>query len=253
MIHQIRKILREKGQGLTEYVLILAFIAGIAFMIFGGNGSLKGTVVGTFSETVRILGGLFDEKTDWGHADPNTFGTANSAERLAYDQNALANLADFFIGKTRKEISDKWFNQIQVAENDGGIMVGWFQQNDDKSMKFVPKFYKAEANSIFDLMQGGSGDATKYDSTNQYLVSDYVRYQFTQSSGDGAAAGNGVRIKFEYDKSAGANKPNDWVVTKVIIANDRNSQNNSGINSAGLEMTVTSDHTRTPTSTQLKN
>lgn len=242
----------EKGQGITEYVLILAFVAGIAFMMFGGNGSLRGTLVHTFSETVSILGGMFDEKIDWGHADPNTFDDSNQAERLAYDQNALANLADFFIGKTRKEISDKYFDNIGNAEKNGGIMVGWFQQNDDKSMKFVSKSYKGEENSIFDLMQGGSGDATKYDSTNQYLVSDYVRYQYTQPSGDQAAAGNGVRIKFEYDKSAGTNKPDEWVVTKVIIANDRNSQNNSGLNSSGLEMTVNSDHTRTPTSTQLK-
>ena len=28
----------EKGQGLTEYVLILAFVAGLAMMIFGGGG-----------------------------------------------------------------------------------------------------------------------------------------------------------------------------------------------------------------------
>lgn len=251
MLNQFRKTIKEKGQGLTEYVLVLAFIAGIAFMMFGGNGNLKGTVVDTFTETVRILAGLFDEKTDWGHADPSTFNDSNSGERLAYDQNALANLADFFIGKSRKEIADNYLNYIGSAENNGGIMVGWFQQNDDGSMRFVPKSYKAEANSIFDLMQGGSGDATKYDPTNQYLVSDYVRYQFTQPSGDGAAAGNGVRIKFEYDKSAGTNKPNEWVVTKVIIANDRNSQNNSGLNSSGLEMTVTSDHSRTPTSTQL--
>ena len=252
MLYQFRRTIKEKGQGLTEYVLILAFIAGVAFVMFGGSGSLKGTVADTFTETVKILAGLFDEKTDWGHADPSTFNDSNSSERLSYDQNALGNIASFFIGKTRKDIADHYLNNIGSAENNGGIMVGWFQQNDDGSMKFVSKSYKAEANSIFDLMQGGSGDATKYDPTNQYLVSDYVRYQFTQPSGDGAAAGNGVRIKFEYDKSAGANKQNEWVVTKVTIANDRNSQNSSGLNSSGLEMTVTSDGTRTPTSTQLK-
>ena len=250
---KMMRIKSEKGQGLTEYVLILAFVAGIAMMMFGGGG-LKGTLVNTFTETVSILGGLLDEKVDWGHADPNTFNDSNSAERLAYDQNALGNLAAFFIGKTRQELANYFSAQgLNNAEKDGGIMVGWFQQNNDetKSMKFEPKFYTADPNSIFDLMQGGTGDATKYDSTNQYLVSDYVRYQYTQPSGNNAAAGNGVRIKFEYDKQG--KTQNEWVVTQVIIANDRNSQNNSGLNSSGLEITVTADGTRTPTSTQLHN
>lgn len=54
-------IITEKGQGLIEYVLILAFIAGLALMIFSGGGSLKGAVVSTFSETSRLLGSLFEE------------------------------------------------------------------------------------------------------------------------------------------------------------------------------------------------
>lgn len=253
MRKKIKKTITEKGQGLTEYVLILAFIAGIAFVMFGGEGDFKGTLVDTFNKANRTLAGLFGEKFDWGHANPDTFNSSNSAERLAYDQEQLGNLGDFFIGKTRKEIADNYFNNIGNAEKDGGIMVGWFQKDENQNTIFVPQSYKAEANSIFDLMQDGIRDGSNYDPTNQYLVSDYVRYQYTQPSGNGAAAGNGVRIKFEYDKSAGANKQNQWVVTKVIIANDRNSQNNNGLNSSGLEITIDSNHTKTPTSTQLHN
>ena len=106
MLNRFRRTKGEKGQGLTEYVLILAFIAGLAFMMFGGNGSLKGTVVGTFTETVSILAGMFDEKVDWGNANPDTFNSSNSDARLAADQKALENLANFFIGKTKKEVKD---------------------------------------------------------------------------------------------------------------------------------------------------
>lgn len=47
---KISKYLKEKGQGLTEYVLILAFIAGVAMAIFG-NGGLKTTLANTLDNT----------------------------------------------------------------------------------------------------------------------------------------------------------------------------------------------------------
>ena len=50
----------KKGQGLTEYVLILAFIAGVAFMIFG-NGGLKATVSSTFNKTVELIASINED------------------------------------------------------------------------------------------------------------------------------------------------------------------------------------------------
>lgn len=48
MLTSMRKFFKEKGQGLTEYVLILAFVAGLAYIMFGETG-LKTTVKSTFS------------------------------------------------------------------------------------------------------------------------------------------------------------------------------------------------------------
>lgn len=49
MLTSMRKFFKEKGQGLTEYVLILAFVAGVAYMMFANTG-LKSTVSSTFGE-----------------------------------------------------------------------------------------------------------------------------------------------------------------------------------------------------------
>ena len=118
MMSRIRKTIREKGQGLTEYVLILAFIAGIAFMMFGGNGSLKGTLANTFTETVRMLAGLFGEDDGYVTASKNykyyftkykdlssdELSGKSSAERLKADQEGLALIASLFLGKTKDEV-----------------------------------------------------------------------------------------------------------------------------------------------------
>ncbi len=48
MLTSMRKFFKEKGQGLTEYVLILAFVGALAFMMFGGSDTMKSSVVSTF-------------------------------------------------------------------------------------------------------------------------------------------------------------------------------------------------------------
>ncbi len=56
MLTSMRKFFKEKGQGLTEYVLILAFVAGIAFVMFGSGSTLKSTVSSTFSTAHSQIG-----------------------------------------------------------------------------------------------------------------------------------------------------------------------------------------------------
>lgn len=54
MLVSMRKFFAEKGQGLTEYVLILAFVAGLAYLMFTSSG-LKGTVQDTFSKSQSMI------------------------------------------------------------------------------------------------------------------------------------------------------------------------------------------------------
>jgi Flp pilus assembly pilin Flp len=51
----LKHYLNRKGQGLTEYVLLLAFIAGLAMMLNGAN--LGGTVKGVVNDLAALLGG----------------------------------------------------------------------------------------------------------------------------------------------------------------------------------------------------
>ena len=115
MLKQIRVVLREKGQGLTEYVLILAFVAGLAMMIFGGG--LKETVASTFSETVEILANLNSTKSNYyaehfeeyhmlKRAELQALG--KDKERVDMDLSALQNIADGLIGKDLQWLFDNF-------------------------------------------------------------------------------------------------------------------------------------------------
>ena len=51
MLTSMRIIFKEKGQGLTEYDLILAFVAMIAYAMINGENGLKSTISSTFSDS----------------------------------------------------------------------------------------------------------------------------------------------------------------------------------------------------------
>ena len=51
MLTSMREFFKGKGQGLIEYVLILAFVAMIAYAMINGENGLKTTVSSTFSDS----------------------------------------------------------------------------------------------------------------------------------------------------------------------------------------------------------
>lgn len=208
---KMMRIKSEKGQGLTEYVLILAFVAGIAMMMFGGGG-LKGTLVNTFTETVSILGGLFDEKIDWGKMDPSkSFNDSNQAERYQHDQKMLENLANFFMGMEKKDVA-KLLNSVgdvTKTSDSGNILLGNIVRDENGNVHFLVRSLKANPTEegyigtmtindgtynygyndrIFNWMQGDYGPKDNrsynldYASSYNYMVSDYAIEQFKRDN-----------------------------------------------------------------------
>ena len=261
MLNRFRKTIKEKGQGLTEYVLILAFIAGIAFMIFGGDGSLKGTLVDTFTETHKILAGLFNDKTDWGHMNTSEFNSDNQPERLAADQVSLENFASFFLGKTETQM--RKLLKDGIMHTDGrDVLLGWFV-SDDTGNHFIVRDLKSDGgeyafssaivrptnDQVFNWLLGDYGEngnyKYSYDSTNNYLVSDYPLGQYNNSNlqwnssatYEPPTGGNGVKVSFKFDKTGGDANKDNWKVTGVTVKIDGLSQNDPN-GSGGLIATV---------------
>ncbi|MBR4908578.1 MAG: hypothetical protein IKZ43_06180 [Acidaminococcaceae bacterium] len=206
---KLMRLKSEKGQGLTEYVLILAFVAGVAFMMFGGNGSLKGTLANTFTKTVNILAGLFDDTPDWGKMDPETsFNDSNQAERYAHDQKMLENIANFFMDMEKKDVA-KILNSVGDVTNTNdspNILLGNIVRDENNgNVHFIVRSLKTNPTEegyigtmtinggtynygyndrIFNWMQGDYGpkDNSSYNldyaSSYNYMVSDYVLEQF---------------------------------------------------------------------------
>lgn len=276
MKKDFKKMIIEKGQGLTEYVLILAFIAGVAFMMFGGEGSLKGTLVNTFTKTTKILAGLFDDKTDWGNpANRGSFSDSNQAERYAHDQKMLENLANFFMGMEKKDVANL-LNGLKDLDKDyasKNIFMGNLVRDNNGNVHFLTRSLKSDDkmringgsfdynynDRVLNWMQGDYGPKDNnsynidYASSYNYLVSDYAMAQFERKDynwnqqsfnkvGGNEVGGNGIKISLGYGKDG-----DKIVVDKVRITvdqaaptrdyNSSSSAYSSG-HSNGLEVTV---------------
>lgn len=247
MLNKVRAIAKNKGQGIVEYALILAFVVGIGMMLNGAD--LGGAVEGVFNKvSVALLG-----KTDWGHMDTGGFNDSNSAERLSADQQALLNLANYFMGKTKGEIKDLLKNNPDHPEgysadmkwgaNGEQVLLGWFSKDEENGGTYFvtsrangsgyeyAALNASEAQNIFIWMQGDNGSS--YDATNKYLVSDYALSQgWTGEPGNNQ--GNGLKMRLEYDNnSENLNKK----VIGVKLAIDPMSQSVAN-GSSGLEVQI---------------
>lgn len=259
MLIKIRTITKQKGQGIVEYALLLAFIVGLAMMLNSGN--LGGALKYTFDKMASLLAGEYIAATDWGHMNTSEFNADNQGERLAADQSSLENLATFFIGKTEAEIQALLTDGIFHTSGQE-VLLGWFVSTDTGN-HFFTKNLKSDGgeytygngttrptnDQVFNWMLGDYGVngnyQYSYDSTNNYLVSDYPIGQYNNSNmhwSNSAAwapgtGGNGIKISLTFDKTGGDKNKSNWKVTGATVKIDSQSQNTPN-GSGGLTATV---------------
>jgi len=257
---RLKFLFTQKGQGLVEFALILAFCAGIG-------------IAAREAGFAKALGALFDSgerpeyetaaigsarKIDWGKevysGESSTFSEANAAERLAWDQKSLENLARYFIGKSKNEIKTKILKNGKSADMGWGergeeVLLGHFKPTADKQgTVFVPTTLNdGDITNIFSWLKGDYNTTRgqvnpNYDDQYRYFVSDYSISQ-GWSDKSGKEQEIGVRLTLEYDWS----DPNNLVVIGANIAIDPKSQTSDYADrySLGLNVQIRSDGTVT--------
>ena len=255
----LKCLLTNKGQGLVEFALIIAFCAGIGIAVReAGFGKAIDALLGSGErpeyETAAIGSA---RKIDWGKepfsGDSSTFSEANAAERLAWDQKSLENLAGKFMGMKKSDVKTLFGGKsADMGWGDRGeeVLLGHFVPSKDKQgTVFTPTtLSSAEAMNIFAWLKGDydTTDGSNYDPEYRYFVSDYTIGQgWADQSGKDQQIG--VRLTLEYDRSNPNTNNNDLVVVGVNIAIDPKSQTGEFTDrrSLGLNLQIRSDGTIT--------
>lgn len=260
---------KQKGQGIVEYALILAFVVGIALALNGSN--IGGAVEDTFDKVAVALGmksAYASALEKWGQIPRDELLTDETKEeRIKADQEALANIGEFFIGLTIGQVKalldDDCKNNktlVHVGEYDA-TSLGHDMNSDDPLSYVIDKgsgdVIKTQyANDVIHWMQHdyGNYDGTGYNTSldhqdnTRYLFSNYAATNNFKPTGNDAYAGNngyignGIKLQLTYTNDNGVQK-----VSQAKVEIDSLSINNH----KELSMTVKKDSNgkidRTPT------
>ena len=95
----MRNMVKQKGQGIVEYALLLAFIVGLAVMLNGSN--IGGAVKGVFDDVAALLSGKSENNyaaalEKWGSISWDKLTNEKQSARIAADLEGLANIANHF-------------------------------------------------------------------------------------------------------------------------------------------------------------
>ena len=247
---KISKYLKQKGQGIVEYAILLAFILGIA--VFLQSGGLKDSVVGVFDKAAAVLAGGENPKSNaytsaleqWGTASWDDLTNAKQSERIAADLEGLTNIAGFFNSldmsftdlagnntDNSSYLGEKWSSRTDLGNNpdkmvEGSVVFNYWGSGDNAT-----SLSQIRSHSAIDWMQQNYN--TSY-STPNYLGSSgresmSERYFFSNEM-NANTGGNEkeVRVAFTKDSSGKVTGTKVWVSQKgngagnAITATDEN-------------------------------
>ena len=262
---KINRFLNKKGQGVVEYAVLLAFVVGLAVMLNSGNPG--DGVKGSFDNIVALFRGEdVQGKGQSGYVALNKRGKnqlhdyttgqdlVDDKLRIEADQQSLANIAEFFIGKSRDEVKSALSGSDGTNPSDGVNILdykdwteeGSYTAGDIKTGLSDCKDSVAVDRTngrIYNWMQGDYGGANgynsdyNYDSGTRYLVSNYMinPNEATPNSNAKWIDNRTVRVVLTYDSN------NQVSESRVYITRGERTKPNSGIRELDVTATKGSD------------
>ena len=260
---RLRQILNKKGQGVVEYAILLAVIVGLA--VFLNDGSIGNAVQGAFDDMAALLSGEERDNNQSGVAlswykrgknQLHNYETGDDlvpdSERIAADQVALANIAGFFLGKTKAEVRA----ELKDADNGTILLYDYKDLTEEKGNEngnvITGKSDLSNATDrtsghIYNWMQGDYGqfeggyrEELGYQEGTRYLVSNYMINPESATPdnlhGNPYVNNRSIRVDLKYSGSG-----NNQVVSdvRVYVTRGERKLNNSYIRE--LDLNVTKD------------
>ena len=247
---KISKYLKQKGQGIVEYALLLAFVVGIAVALQGVG--LKDAVVGVFDNVATVLaaGRERDNKylaafKKWGTMSYNDLQNESQAARIAADMEGLTNIANYFnsldmsyeavAGNNENNdsyLGERWTNRTNLGNNP--------DQNKEGSVVF---YYWGTGDNEASLSNTNRIGATEWMKQNYDVAYDYKtdnnarggnsqtsRSFFSNEMNQTVNNGSGekqVKVAFTTDSSNNITGTKVWVYDNAskttLTATDENS------------------------------
>lgn len=232
---KISKYLKQKGQGIVEYALLLAFVVGIAVALQGVG--LKDAIVGAFDDVATVLANATktnlyaDNFAKYSKSTKAQLQALNNAERIDTDLAALHNLADFVVGKNMSELEEffqpvdgQWESRIK---QNGGLTVfeSWDNEHGYNSTGQLSGHY-TRSDGMINLMYGGTHDIqyiSGQPSNGQSYVQEKYFYSDAMIGNDSGKNERAVKLSVDVDSSGTVTGARAWVTglnnKNVVTAN----------------------------------
>ncbi len=229
----IRKYLNRKAQGIVEYALLLAFIAGLGMMLQGGG--LANAVKGVFDNTAELFANIDQQNSyktafsKWRHTKRSElFGNAaTSDERFQADLDALKIIAETIAANVSTKEDAAAFlntninkNELKYNENspmnDGIKLLNYFDETGESDPNYTGNFINStyyvngdNEDRTISWLTGNSGVSSayntskeiesyrwydKYPSTDRYFYSDAMLF-------DSGSNEKRVMANFKFDNN----------------------------------------------------
>ena len=231
MLVKISNYLKQKGQGIVEYAILLAFVVGIAVALQGVG--LKDAVVGVFDDVATVLAGGSVSKTNTYAAAyakyatmpySELIGPETSAERLAADNDAFQLIADWCMGKDETQIKNMFGNDLKDPNKNVVLHIDERSSLGYETSSYYSNGYEGQVlTDILGASIEGNKNGYLWSYSNQrYFFSDSMAYDSPNSERQvhvNVNYENGVVVGSSVYVTQKDNKPNDTTVLGAAAGN----------------------------------